>query len=63
LIRFNRITLCFPGKQKVRVQTTVVDDELAAALRELLQLRGGARVFRYRLDGTLRKPDRSSSLL
>src|SRR5205085_11118914 len=53
-VRAHRITLCFPGKQRIRVKTTVVDDELASSLRELLQLPGGARVFRYELDGTLR---------
>jgi DNA topoisomerase I len=52
-VRGNRIRLCFPGKQKIRVQSTLVDDELAAILRELLALPGGARVFRYERDGGL----------
>jgi DNA topoisomerase-1 len=49
-IRANRIRLQFRGKHNVRVRTTCVDDELAAALRELLKLPGGARVFRYRWE-------------
>ncbi|HZC30208.1 MAG TPA: hypothetical protein VE261_01740, partial [Gaiellaceae bacterium] len=45
-----RISLAFPGKQKIEVRRSLVDDELAAALRELLEVRG-ARVFRYRWNG------------
>src|SRR5919202_6409711 len=53
-VRGHRIALSFRGKHKVWVRTTVVDAELAAALKELLALRGGRRVFRYRCpDGTL----------
>ncbi|HVH50597.1 MAG TPA: hypothetical protein VM690_00500, partial [Gaiellaceae bacterium] len=47
-----RISLEFAGKQKIEVRTSLVDDELAAALRELLEV-PGARVFRYRRDGEL----------
>ena len=47
-----RISLKFVGKQKIEVRTSLVDDELAAALRELLAV-PGARVFRYRRDGEL----------
>jgi len=50
-VRGNRITLAFRGKHKVQVRTTLVDDELAAAMRELLALHKGARVFRFRVDG------------
>jgi DNA topoisomerase-1 len=46
----NRIALSFRAKHGIRVRATLVDEELAHALRELLALRGGARVFRYR-DG------------
>ena len=35
------------------MRTTLVDDELAEALRELLAQPGGGRVFRYRRDGEL----------
>ncbi len=46
-VRGHRITLAFRGKNRIQVRTTVVDDELAAAMRELLELPGGRRVFRY----------------
>jgi DNA topoisomerase I len=48
----NRISLAFPGKHKIDVRTSLVDDELAVALRELLGVPGG-RVFRYRWEGGL----------
>ncbi len=47
-----RISLAFTGKQKIEVRTSLVDDELALALRELLEV-PGARVFRYARDGEL----------
>jgi len=46
-VRGRRVRLAFRGKHAVQVRTELVDDELAAALRELLDLPGGARVFRY----------------
>jgi DNA topoisomerase-1 len=49
-VRGNKISLNFPGKQKVRIRTAVVDAELADALKELLELPGGRRLFRYRGD-------------
>jgi len=52
-VRGHRISLAFRGKQQIQVRTTVVDDELAAAVRELLAVPGGARVFRYGWDGGL----------
>jgi DNA topoisomerase I len=45
-VRGNRITLSFRGKQKIQVRTTLVDQELAEAMKELLTLKG-ARVFQY----------------
>jgi DNA topoisomerase IB len=45
-VRGRRIRLEFLGKGRAQIKTTLVDDELAAALRELLGLPGG-RVFRY----------------
>ncbi len=51
-VKGKRISLEFTGKQKIAVRTSLVDDELAAALRELLAV-PGARVFRYRRDGEL----------
>src|SRR5437764_1127141 len=50
-IRGHRITLAFRGKHKIEVRTSVVDEELADAMRELLEVPGGARVFRYRWEG------------
>jgi len=47
-----RIALRFTGKQKIEVRRSLVDEELAAALHELLEV-PGARVFRYRRDGEL----------
>jgi DNA topoisomerase I len=46
-VRGNRITLQFRAKHGIQVRTTLADDELAGAIRELLRLPGGARVFRY----------------
>ena len=48
-VRGNRIAISFRGKHKIQVRRTIVDDELAAAVRELLKL-PGARVFRYRWE-------------
>jgi DNA topoisomerase IB len=50
-VRGQRIRLAFKGKHSIQVRTELVDDELAAALKELLALGGGARVFRYRSNG------------
>ena len=53
-VRGQRIRLCFRGKHNVQVRTTLVDEELASALRDLLALQKGGRVFRFRQeDGTL----------
>ena len=49
-VRGHRVTLSFRGKHKIQVRTTVVDDELAAAVRELLAIPRGSRVFRYGSD-------------
>jgi DNA topoisomerase-1 len=51
-VRGNRISLAFPGKQKIEVRRTLVDDELAAALQELIAA-PGTRVFRYRREDGL----------
>jgi DNA topoisomerase-1 len=53
LIRGNRITLSFRGKGNVHVRTTLVDAELAATIRDLLDVTAGSRVFRYRRDDGL----------
>jgi DNA topoisomerase I len=52
-IRGSRIRLAFKGKHAIHVRTEHVDEELAAAMRELVALRGGARVFRYQWEGTI----------
>jgi DNA topoisomerase IB len=52
-VRGNRITLSFRGKQQLQVRSTLVDDELAAAIRELLRVKGGSRVFRFRAEDKL----------
>jgi DNA topoisomerase-1 len=53
-VRGHRVGLAFRGKHKVQVRTTLVDEELAAALKDLLALHKGGRVFRFRLeDGKL----------
>jgi DNA topoisomerase I len=49
--RGGRIAFRFRGKAGARVRTTVVDAELAAALRDLLRLPGGRRLFRYEWEG------------
>ena len=46
-VRGHRITLAFRGKHLIQVRTTIVDDELAAVMRELLDVPKGSRVFRY----------------
>jgi DNA topoisomerase I len=50
-VRGSRIVFRFPGKHKVWVRTQLADAELAAALRDLLALRGGRRLFRYEWNG------------
>jgi DNA topoisomerase-1 len=45
-VRGRRVRLSFPAKHGIRVRTEVVDPELAAAIRSLLELKG-PRVFKY----------------
>jgi DNA topoisomerase-1 len=52
-VRGNKIAFSFRGKHKVLVRTALVDSELADAMRDLLKLPGGRRVFRYDEDGTI----------
>jgi DNA topoisomerase-1 len=49
-VRGSRITFRYRGKHRVWVRTAIVDDELASAMKELLQLPGGRRLFRYRYE-------------
>jgi DNA topoisomerase I len=52
-VRGSRITFKYRGKHRVLVRTAIVDADLADAMRKLLQLPGGRRLFRYELpDGT-----------
>ena len=52
-IRGSRLSFSYPGKRGARVRTVLVDAELARAVRDLLRLPGGRRLFRYELDGEL----------
>jgi DNA topoisomerase I len=52
-VRGHRIRLSFRSKQAIQVRSELVDEELAAAMRELLKLPGGSRVFRYSWEGDL----------
>ena len=53
-VRGSRVSFKYRGKHKVWVRTAVVDAELADAMKALLSLEGGRRLFRYRLeDGSL----------
>ena len=57
-VRGNRITFRFRAKHRVQVRTTVVDAELADAIKELLAQPGGARVFRYACERRVVQPHR-----
>jgi DNA topoisomerase I len=50
-VRGRRIAFDFRGKHKSVVRTTLVDSELAEAIKELLALPGGRVLFRYEWDG------------
>jgi DNA topoisomerase I len=52
-VRGTRIAVDFRGKHRVQVRTSVVDSELAEAMKELLALPGGRRLFRYEWEGDL----------
>lgn len=52
-VRGNRIAFHFRGKHKIVVHTQVVDAEIASAMKELLALPGGRRVFRYEWEGDI----------
>ncbi len=52
-VRGSRIVFRFRGKHKIWVRTQIVDSELAGALKELLALKGGRRLFRYEWEGDL----------
>ena len=50
-VRGTRVTFRFRAKHKVQVRTSVVDAELAGAIRDLLAQPGPARLFRYGFNG------------
>jgi DNA topoisomerase I len=50
-VRGRRVSFRFPGKQRIVVRTTLVDEDIADAVRELLRYEGGARLLRYERDG------------
>ena len=52
-VRGNRVRVTFRGKHGIEVNSTVVDEELATAIGELLTLPKGSRVFRYEWEGDL----------
>jgi DNA topoisomerase I len=52
-VRGKRIRLSFPSKAGIRVRSELVDEELADAIRGLLAVRGGPRLFKYRWEGDL----------
>jgi DNA topoisomerase-1 len=51
-VRGHRVALTFRGKHGIQVRSTLVDEELAAAMKELLAVKG-PRVFEYEWEGAL----------
>src|SRR3954451_5134694 len=49
-VRGKKISFDFVAKHRTVVRTTLVDEELAEAVKELLALPGGRRLFRYVCD-------------
>jgi DNA topoisomerase-1 len=52
-VRGQRIAFDFQGKHRSVIRTTLVDEELAAAIKELIAQPKGTRLFRYEWDGGL----------
>jgi DNA topoisomerase I len=52
-VRGNRVKFTFRAKHKTLVRTTLVDTELAGAIKDLLALDAGGRLFRYERNGEL----------
>ena len=50
-VRGTRVTFRFRAKHKLQVRTSIVDTELAVAIKELLAQDGSARLFRYGRNG------------
>jgi DNA topoisomerase-1 len=47
-VQGSRVTFKYRGKHRAWIHTALVDPELAEAMRALLKLAGGRRLFRYR---------------
>src|SRR2546423_14347331 len=52
-VRGKRVSLRFRTKHGVKVRTALVDLEIAAAVKDLLGVRGGRQPFRYGCEGEL----------
>jgi DNA topoisomerase-1 len=50
-VRGSRVTFQFRAKHKVQVRTSLVDQELATAIKQLAAQPGGTRLFRYGRNG------------
>jgi DNA topoisomerase I len=50
-VRGDRVTFRFRGKHRALVRTTIVDAQLAEAVRDLLAYPGGSRLFRFQRNG------------
>jgi DNA topoisomerase I len=50
-LRGKRVCFRFQAKHNARVRTAIVDAEIAEAIRDLLALPGGRRLFRYEREG------------
>lgn len=49
-VRGSRIAFKYRGKHKIWVRTALIDAELADAMKQLLDLPGGRRLFRYKRE-------------
>jgi DNA topoisomerase-1 len=52
-VRGSRLAFRYRGKHRVWVRTAVVDQGLASAMKELIKLPGGRRLFRYSYEDSL----------
>ena len=52
-VRGKRVSFRFPTKHGYKVRTALVDMEIAAAVKDLLKVRGGRQLFRYEHGGEL----------
>src|SRR5256714_1316516 len=52
-VRGKRVSFRFQTKHGYKVRTALVDTEIAAAVKDLLEVRGGRQLFRYEHEGEL----------